>query len=90
MQRLQRELKAQDDRYQTMFLKHEQAAQEKTLTLLGAMTSDTLDQAEAEASTSSSAPLPPAEGSSGAATGRKERGGAGGGGGGGAARFRRR
>ncbi len=87
MQRLQRELKAQDDRYQTMFLKHEQAAQEKTLTLLGAMTSDTLDQAEAEASTSSSAPLPPAEGSSGAATGRKERGGAGGGGGGGGSAF---
>jgi hypothetical protein len=86
VQRLQRELKAQDDKYQTMLLKHEQAAQEKTLTLLGAMTSGTLDQAEAEACTSS-APSPPAEGSSGAATGKKERGGAGGGGGCGGSAF---
>jgi hypothetical protein len=86
VQRLQRELKAQDEKYQTMLLKHEQAAQEKTLTLLGAMTSGTLDQAEAEACTSS-APSPPAAGTSGAATGRKERGGAGGGGGGGGSAF---
>lgn len=54
VERLQRQLAEAESKYQTEALKHEQAAQEKTLHILSAVTAGSLQEAEAAGAASSS------------------------------------
>jgi len=55
---LQRQLRETQSKYQTEVLKHEQAAQEKTLHLLSAMTSGAIDDNACDSSTTASSGAP--------------------------------
>jgi hypothetical protein len=82
VERLERELKETERRYQAQVLQHEQQAQEKTLYLLSAMTDKAITEASHSHSAQNSAPAHASAASGGSDGGGGATGGGGGGGGG--------